>query len=469
MHKFIFLILALTTSISTANNNLNDYINNQLKKLKISRNNVSIIVQKIGSNSYAASVNPNKAMTPASVVKIITTYSALEKLGPNYRWPTKFYTTGPVNKGKLKGNLVVQAFGNPDLISEDIPEMAAGIKAAGIKSIKGNIIIDQYFFRYNRRNWSLFDKNTYNPYNAMPAAMMFNHRATRIDISGNPATNKVYIRPTFADSSFRIKNNLKVTNKSCRGRYAWPRYKTYNKKGKVTIEFKGNYSSKCPDREVYRVLTLPAYSFFSALKKELKKIGVTFNGRLKFQKTKPGNKLIYTHLSRKLIDIVTKTNKQSNNLMARQIMLTLGGILYGGPATEKSGVRALKHILGKHNILDSKTKLSNGSGLSRTAKLTANSLNNLLQHAYKSDFKWMETLPIMGTDGTLRRRLFKTSLKGKAWMKTGSLRNVRSITGYVRSKSGNTYTVTILINDRRSKWPGGKLQDNIITWVHKNY
>jgi D-alanyl-D-alanine carboxypeptidase/D-alanyl-D-alanine-endopeptidase (penicillin-binding protein 4) len=175
-----------------------------------------------------------------------------------------------------------------------------------------------------------------------------------------------------------------------------------------------------------------------------------------------------TYRSAPLLDIISKTNKKSNNLYARHIFLLLGAKLYGPPATEAKGRNAVKQILGSRNIIGPGTILDNGCGLSRRSRLTALTLHRLLQDAYRHYGKsWMRTLSVAGKDGTIRKRFRHSIAKGKAWMKTGTLKNAKNIAGYVKGRSGKLYTVVILYNGSR-RWLGAKLQNRIIEWLARS-
>ena len=463
MIRYLILALFFTNSLSLASNHK---IKQKISNLYIANKDVSIIVQGVNDAKPIVSINPNTLRNPASVNKILTTYASLLKLGDNYRWPTKFYIRGKLNKGTLKGDLIVKGYGNPDLRTEDLSDIVLGLKKKGIKHIKGNLIIDETHFNVSSTNWTYFDKNTYSPYNATPSAFMFNHHATSLLIKGDRKKNKVRVYRDIPDYSYSVVNKIKPVKTKCKGRYANPRINI--KKGKkVTVIFSGKLSSRCKSIRIYKVLTTATRSFYAALKQEFTKKGGSLNGKLLIMKKPKDAKIIYIHKSEKLIDIIAKINKKSNNVMAKQTLLTIGTKHYGKPATIKSGAKAVKSILRKHNLVDKSTKIDNGSGLSRTAKINANSLVKLLKHGYKSDYKWMNTLSIMGKDGTLKNRLKRTKLKNNAWLKTGSLKNVKAVAGYVKAKTGKVYIVVMIVNSNKSSlYPAIALQDYLLKWVY---
>jgi D-alanyl-D-alanine carboxypeptidase/D-alanyl-D-alanine-endopeptidase (penicillin-binding protein 4) len=437
-----------------------------IRKSGIPKNDISIYIKEAGSNGReVASLNAARTRTPASVIKVLTTYAAVLKLGFDYRWPTQFYTAGSLKNGVLHGDLLVKGFGDPTLSDEDLPDIVAEIKAKGIGKISGNIVIDRSYFNVGTKNNSGFDKHTYSPYNAMPDAMMFNERVSTICV----VPNKNDVHKKVPDGSYVITNHLQRVNKPCRGRYSWPAVKIDESKAVPEVLLKGKISKRCGNRNICKVITKPYKSFYYALKEALAKEGVEVSGTMKLRKIPHHARILFTHYSKPLEKVIAKTAKKSNNLYARHLLLFLGAKLYGAPATLAKGRKAVKQILRSHGALGSGTlHIDNGSGLSRTAKLNAKMLAKMYDNAYdRYRTRWMETLSIAGVDGTIKRRFRGTVARKRAWMKTGTLKRVKNIGGYVKSRSGRFYTVVILVNTRQGRWKAAKLQNDMIIWLVK--
>jgi D-alanyl-D-alanine carboxypeptidase/D-alanyl-D-alanine-endopeptidase (penicillin-binding protein 4) len=435
-----------------------------VNKSGIPKKDISIYIKEAGnSNRVVASLNADTARTPASVIKVLTTYAAVLKLGFDYRWPTKFYTTGKIGNGVLNGDLLVKGFGDPTLSDKDIDSIAAQIKAKGIRKITGNIVIDRTYFKVGTKDNSGFDQHTYSPYNAMPDAMMFNERISTICVTPkhNSVTKKI------PDGSYNVVNNLKLVNKPCRGRYSWPSFKVDKSQNTPTVLLRGPISKKCGTRKLCQVITKPYKSFYYALKDALKQNGIEVNGAFRLNRVPPNAKELFTHYSKSLEKIISKTAKKSNNLYARQILLLLGAKMYGAPSTLQKGRQAVEYILKSRGALKGgKLYIDNGCGLSRKSKLSAKLLAQMYDHAYtKYGQRWMNTLSIAGVDGTIRKRFRGTVVRKRAWMKTGTLKRVKNIGGYVKSRKGRLYTVVILVNTKQGNWRASQLQNNIIKWL----
>jgi D-alanyl-D-alanine carboxypeptidase/D-alanyl-D-alanine-endopeptidase (penicillin-binding protein 4) len=441
-------------------------INTFIRKSKLPQKDVSIYIKEVGTNRVVASLNANTTRKPASVIKVMSTYAALLELGFDYRWPTQFYTSGKLSGGTLHGDLVVKGFGDPTLSKKDLPSIVKQIKAKGIRKITGNIIIDRSYFAVGNKNNSGFDKNTYSPYNAMPDAMMFNERVSTICIT--PNKNVVY--KDVPDGSYVIKNNLQRVNKPCKGRYSWPGFRINNSTETPQVLLQGKISKSCGKRKICKVITKPYKSFYYALKDTLKKSGVTVQGTMRLGKVPSSATILFTHYSRPLEQIVSRTAKKSNNLYARHLLLYLGAKKYGAPATLAKGRKAVEYILKSKGALNGSGTLhiDNGSGLSRDSKMSAKMLAGMYENAYKRyGERWMKTLSIAGVDGTIKRRFRNTAAKNRAWMKTGTLNRVKNIGGYVKNRGGTLYTVVILVNTNQGRWKASKLQNDIIIWLSK--
>ncbi len=442
-------------------------INEEIRKSGIAEKDISIYIKEAGKGGkVVALLNEHKTRIPASVIKVLTTYASVLKLGFDYRWPTKFYTTGTLQNGVLQGDLLIKGFGDPTLNAEDLEKITSEIREEGIREIRGDIVIDRSYFEVGNKDSSGFDENLYSAYNAMPDAMMFNERVVTVCVI--PKENKVHKK--HADESYKVVDQLEHVNKPCTGRYSWPRVKIDKSEVVPTVFLQGKISKRCGKRNICQVITKPYKSFYYALKDRLIQEGISVRGGLKLRKIPKEARELFTHYSDSLEEIISETAKESNNLYARHLLLLLGAKLYGAPATMKKGRDAVKYILDSRGALgEGKLKIDNGSGLSRTSKMNAKLLADMYDDAYdRYGSRWMETLSIAGVDGTIKRRFRNTVVNKRAWMKTGTLRQVKNIGGYVKNRAGKFYTVVIMINSPKAKYRGAKLQDEIMEWLVKS-
>ncbi len=464
MRKWILLILLSVLGFSAS---MGESIEAMIVKNKIKPEQVSVLIRSSKSNSVWAAHHSNTIRKPASVMKVLTTYSALLELGRDFKWPTKFYYHGSYNKGIIQGDLIIKAYGDPTLSSRDMPKIIRRLKRLGIRGITGDIVIDRSFFDVGDRISSGFDNHSFSEYNAMPDTMMFDDHLSTIVVK--PKGGEIVAYKSIQDQSYEVINNIKPSDKSCAGNRSWPRVLISTESTPPRVTLSGTLSLKCRPRYIKKLVTHAYQSFYYTLRAEMIRRGIAFHGQLQLAKVPAGARALFTHYSKPLLQIIAKTNKKSNNLYARHLMLLLGAKRYGAPATELKGRKAIEEILGRLDLIRSKgIVLDNGSGLSRKSRITAKALSDILQDANKRyGSQWRNALSIAGIDGTIKKRFKRTIAKGRAWMKTGTLKDAKNIAGYVLSKSSRRlYTVVILYNGRE-KWKGSALQNQIITWLAK--
>ena len=459
---FIIFILLLNFAKATLPVSLSDMI----QKDKIDSSNLSILITNKRTGEVVASLNPYVSRVPASVAKIATAYAVLLEFGQDFKWPTQIYYTGSLSSGVLNGNIIVKAYGDPTLNASDVQGFARKLRSYGIREIKGSIVIDRSFFKNSPKISSGFDKNFLSEYNAMPDALMYNDHLNRLVIQAT--SHGVVAKRSYGDTSYKVINHAKAVNGACRGANAWPKINFLKSAGEIGVVLDGTLSKKCRPIVFNRVLTYPYKSFFYSFRYYLNKSGIKLDGSLKLQNKPKGAKLLFTHYSKPLIKIVAKTLKMSNNLYARHLFLILGAKRYGYPATEEKSQRAIKDILGSKGILSSSDYLVNGCGLSRESRLSPVSAAKILDAAYK-DFgsNWAMALSIAGKDGTLKKRFANSIVKGRAFMKTGTLKKAKNIAGFVKSLNGNLYNCVIFYNGAKI-WLGRDIQNKIITWLVRN-
>ncbi len=463
MVKSIALYLLLSLWLFAA---LPQAINEKIRQSGIATKDISIYIKEAGrGGKVVASLNASKTRSPASVIKVLITYAAVLKLGFNYRWPTRFYNTGKIRHGVLHGDLLIKGYGDPTLGSKDLTKIVSYIKAQGIRRVEGNIVIDRTYFAVGNKDSSGFDNHPYSAYNAMPDAMMFNERISTVHVT----PKKHSVRKKTPDYSYTVVNNLQYVKRSCKGKYSWPSVKIDKTGLSPQLILRGQISERCGTRSISQVITKPYKSFYYALKAKMRSEGMTVSGGLKLKKIPSSAHELFTYYSKPLEKIVSKTAKKSNNLYARHLMLLLGAKTYGAPATLKKGRKAIVKILNSKGALAGGTlQIDNGCGLSRVSKMNAKTLATVYDSAYdRYGKRWMNTLSIAGVDGTIKRRFRGTVVRKRAWMKTGTLRRVKNIGGYVKNRAGKTYTAVILVNSPKAKYRGAKLQNEILKWLVK--
>ncbi|WP_073105591.1 D-alanyl-D-alanine carboxypeptidase/D-alanyl-D-alanine endopeptidase [Pollutimonas bauzanensis] len=427
---------------------------------------LSLVVQEIGGPRLMA-MNASTPRNPASVMKMVTTWSALSGLGPDYTWRTAFHAKGGGQidaQGSLAGPLYLKAGGDPLLTIEDLWGLLRELRLRGIKNLT-EVVVDRSRFGRVSTDPGEFDGAADRPYNASPDAMMVGLGAVRLLFQPDRQARKwiPIVDPPL--QGIRINGDIKWSNVACPGS---PSIATQIVPAgrDIVVNVSGTAAGSCGEFSVYR-LALSQPDYFSALFQMLwKELGGTLAKGLRDGKVAAGAEPVVWHESESLANTIRQINKQSNNVMARTLFLTLGAERMGEGATPQSGASATLAVLNGQRVDTRGWVLDNGAGLSREGRVTADGLAGMLDAAWRSPLmpEFISSLAISGVDGTVRRRLRNDEVKGMAHLKTGTLRDVRALAGYVLGASGKRYILVSIVNDERSAGVRA-FDDALVSWL----
>ena len=423
-------------------------------------------VQTVEGKSPVLSHNADKSMNPASVMKLVTTNAALDVLSPTYRWKTEVYRAGNVNNGVLEGNLIIKGYGDPSFKAQEFWRLLMSLQQAGIKQINGDLIVDKSYFAKNVGVRHTFDDETWRAYNAEPSAFLVNGRNTSFKFIATESG--VNVSQEFALSEVQIVNNMKLAHGACgdwRSRFG---YTVKPKESGAVVTFSGSFSPACEERYLeLSVFDDEKYAFYT-FKKLWRELNGTFNGKLKIQEVPSSAVKVLEQLSDPLGYVIRDINKWSNNLMARQLLLTIAAEKLSPPATEANGEKALKNWLSAKGLNFKELVIENGSGLSRVERISVEHLGQMLVSAYHSPVmpELMASLPILSQDGTIKKRLVDSQSNGRAHLKTGSMDDVSAVAGYVLDANNHRHVVVMLVNHAKAG-ASKNAQDALIEWVHQ--
>lgn len=425
-----------------------------LNKAQLPVDSVAVVVQPVDGGGPIISHNAAKAMNPASVMKLVTTYAALEALTPAYRWKTEVYRNGTLNQGVLDGDLIIKGYGDPALNITEFWRLLQQVQQQGIRQVKGNLILDLSVYAPEVSQRPVLDDEPWRAYNANPSALLLNGRNTSFRFTVANTGNKpaVQISQEFELPQIRVINTMQTRKGACNDWRGDLHYSITPQADGVTVAFSGTLPDQCDERYLeLSVLSDTQYVFFS-FKKLWAQLGGQFNGQLVLVPATDANTLVTTWLSPPLDSVVRDINKWSNNVMARQLLLTIALEAGFTPADEAGAVLALKQVLRQRGLQFPELVLENGSGLSRIERVSAEHLAQLLVTAYQRPVMpvLMASMPILGLDGTTKKRLAEGSSKGMAYLKTGSLEGVSSIAGYVQDMAGKRYVLVVIANHARA-------------------
>ena len=465
MKKVLIFLLLILIELD-AHAELPVVVTTALKEAGISQQSVAVYVQAVEGNSAIVSHNADKSMNPASVMKLVTTAASLELLTPAYRWKTEIYRDGNIVNGELQGNLIIKGYGDPSFKAQDFWRILMTLKQAGINEIKGDLIIDKSYFAKRVGDRHTFDDETWRAYNAEPSAFLVNGRNTSFKF--NATKTVVNVNQEFELPEIQIVNNMKLDQGACGD---WRSHFGYNVKqnsNDATVTFTGTFSPDCDERYFeLSVFDDEKYAFYT-FKKLWIELGGKFSGKIKLEETPTNAVKVLEQFSDPLGYVIRDINKWSNNLMARQLLLTLAAEKVGIPATEAKGNEALNAWLSDKGTKFDELVIENGSGLSRIERISAEHLGKMLLSTYNSPVmpEFMASLPILALDGTVKKRLNDSKSSGRAHLKTGSLDGVSAIAGYVLDANNHRHVLVMLVNHPKAA-ASKNAQDALIEWVHQ--
>ena len=422
-------------------------------KAKIPLENVAVLVKEVGSKDALVSVNAGKSMNPASVIKLVTTYAGLELLGPTYVWKTEVYSSGDMRGGALVGDLILKGSGDPKLSAERFAALVKQLRDRGLDDIQGDLILDRSSFEPVAHNEAAFDGESLRAYNVGPDPLLLSFKTVRFHFAPSLDDKSVAISPDVKPTQLEISNRVKLVDAPCgewRDRILLDVQEI--KPTRIRVSFTGGYPRSCGER-VWNMALLDHARFVGGVFASIwRASGGKWEGAVRIAPTPAKAKLIATTESAPLADVVRDINKFSNNVMARQLFLTLSAEAWVGnlkePGNASRSGQIIKEWLAKKNIAASELVLENGSGLSRIERISASTLAQMLDAAWRSSVmpEFVSSMPLLGLDGTMRRRSRGESIAGQAHLKTGTLNDARAIAGYVLDATGRRWIVVMMIN-----------------------
>ncbi len=422
----------------------------------------SVVIRPLDGGPIELAENAAAAVSPASTMKLVTTYASLLRLGPAYTWTTEAFALGPLENGVLDGALAIRGHGDPTLVIEKLWLLVQRIRGFGVREIRGDLVLDRTAFEPVAFDPEEFDGAESRAYNAGPDALLVNFKAVSLEFVPDAASATARILMTPALAGARVPAAVRAVGGACGDWRARLRADISNP---LAPRFAGEYALACGTRAWHLNALQPAEYFGAVFRRLWEDSGGRWSGKTREAAVPANARLVAMHESRPLIDAIRDINKFSNNVMARQVFLTMGAETSQAPANTANGAAAVRQALATRGLNFPELVLENGSGLSRVERLAPASLATLLQDAWRSPWQaeLMSSLPISGTDGTLRSRRVAA---GAAHLKTGLLSNVRAIAGYIQARSGRRYVLVGIINDPRAG-AAQAAHDALIDWLYQ--
>ncbi len=434
-----------------------------LQRAAIPLDHVAVVVQALDADEPLLSHQANAALNPASVMKLVTSFAALTQLGPNFTWTTEIWADGALKDGVLDGDLVIRGNGDPSLTLERMWLLQRALRARGVRAIHGNLVLDASRFDVPYVDPGAFDDEPLAPYNAAPGALVANFNAIAVRLK--PRDADVLIVPDVALPGVTLVSHLALTDGvECNG-WRDAMMPTFADAARAELVISGRYPRACGEQAWALNLFEPAVTFDFIFRSLWAESGGTLDGATVAGRA-PAQPPLLAFESEPLADALRRLNKYSNNLMAKNLFLTLGAAAYDAPATPEKGARAVRAALARNGIATDKLVLVNGSGLSRIERVSAATLNQLLRAAWRSPLfsEFESALPVVALDGTLKRRFNGSAAAGSAHLKTGTLRDASALAGYVLTARGRRVAFVMLVNHANAA-RAGDAQRALLDWT----
>lgn len=460
-------VLLAACAAAVASESLPPPVAEALARAAIPSSQVAVFVQALDAQGPSLAHNAATPLNPASTIKLVTTYAALELLGPTYTWKTEARTAAPLTGDVLEGDLVLRGGGDPKLTFENFWVMLRGLRTRGLREIRGDLVLDRSWFDARNHDPARFDGEPTRPYNVGPDALMLNFKAFRFFFVPDAVRRSVGVFVEPPSAALEVANAVQLTDGPCPDWRARLKADFQTNGRSARAAFSGTYPLACGER-VWNVALLshPDY-LYGVFKRLWEELGGTLAGSWRDGAAPAGARLLYAQESSTLAEAARDINKFSNNVMARQLFLTLSAEILGPPGRAESSAAVVKSWLAQKGLDIPELVIENGSGLSREERISASGLGRLLLAAYRSAVmpEFVASLPLVAYDGTMRRRMKFERVSGQAHIKTGSLAGVRTIAGYLLDRNGRRHAVVFFINHPNAA-AGQAAQDALLRWIH---
>ncbi len=443
-------------------------VDSALKRAHIPLSAVAAYVQDVDGARPIVAHNTAPAMNPASTMKLVTTYAALELLGPAYTWKTSVYAGGRLASGVLQGNLILKGRGDPKLTLENFWLLLRRLRALGLRDIRGDLVQDRSYFEAAEHNPAIFDAEPLRAYNVGPDALLLNFKAVRFQFVPDADKKTVTVIAEPRPAGLEFSATVRSSDGAC-GNWRAGIKADFQSNGKsASAHFIGSMPAACGERTWNASLLAQPDYVYGVFRQLWEELGGTITGTWRDGVAPADAKLLATSESPSNAELARDINKFSNNVMARQVFLTLGAEMLKLPGSQERSARVVQSWLAGKKLEFPELVLENGAGLSRAERISAENMGRLLLSAWRSAVmpELMSSLPLVASDGTMRRRLRFESIAGQAHIKTGSLVDARTLAGYVLDAHGRRRVVVMFINHANAA-AGQAAQDALLQWVHE--
>ncbi len=460
MKRFLFLLLLLFSFIilnqvaQSANQKYASSVTPLLNANPSKNGKLGVVVKSLSSGETIYEHNPDKMYIPASNEKIITSVAALSLLGNDYTFKTEFFSGGGISDGVLHGGLYIKGYGDPTFSEGHLGYIVFQLKQRGVKEIRGKIVVDDTYFGKNRyaKGWKEEWRDDF--YSPAISALSFNYNIIELKVYAAKSGQRPAVDIEPGGSNIKVINQAVTSGKKGALKTTWQSNDTIVLSGRIRP--RATVTLKIPVLD-------PTLFTGNIIRNAIVEAGITVTGPVVAGNVPKWANLIYTHNSDPLSMVIAEYNKNSVNIIGENLMKTLGAKYKGVPGTWDKGSAVISEFLNGVGIKNG-YQIVDGSGLSLLNRVSPETLTDVLSYAYEDQsisMDFLKSLPVAGVDGTLEKRFRNSEVQGRVRAKTGYLRNVRALSGYIFTKKGDILVFSILSNG--FGWKTKELQSNLLT------
>lgn len=435
-----------------------------LDSARIPADAVSIWVQPVDARQPTLSLNADRPMNPASTMKLVTAFAAFDRLGPAFTWQTRLASRVQPAPGALEGDLYIVGGADPVLDEDRLRHLLRKLRGLGVARIAGDIVLDGSVLALPPHDPQAFDGRGLRPYNAGPYGLLMHYNTLLLGLfpahdADAPVT--VVAEPPLA--GLELDNRLRTAAGACE---VWYRDLDARLEPGPRLVLAGSLPASCGPRN-WSAAPLAPQDYAAALVRAVwNELGGSVDGTVRNGTTPADAVTRLADDSRPLADVVRDMNKWSSNLIARQLLATLGMQQADAMDAVQGGALVAQAQLAAAGIDTRGLVIENGSGLSRNERICADSMGALLLAAWQRPWmpEFIAALPVAGVDGTARKRLNGSPANGQAHIKTGTLNGVRAMAGYLLDRNGRRHAVVMMVNHPEAA-ASQAAQDALLEWL----
>ena len=439
-------------------------VRDALARAGVPESAVGAVVEPVASGPRLVSHQADKPLNPASAIKLVTTYAALDLLGPAFAFRTDVLVTGEVAGGVLSGDLVLKGGGDPKLTYERLWQMLRQLRARGLREIRGDVILDRSYFAPAPHDPAKFDGESRRAYNVGPDALLLNFKAIDFRFVPDAAGVRVVGEPDFPN--VEIASRVKLAKQPCNNWRHGLRHEIEEHGLLATVVFSGTYPADCGEK-TWPLSVFDADRYAEAAFRWLwSEAGGRLTGKVRAAAAPAGALLFHRLESEPLAALVRDINKFSNNVMARQLFLALSAEKTGAPGEAGASARIVRDWLAAKGVAAPGLVIENGSGLSRADRIPAGALAAVLRTAWSGPLmpELVSSLSLFAVDGTFKSK--NGAYAGQAHLKGGTLTGVQAVAGFVLDAKGERWVVVMIANHDNANRAQGAL-DALVDWTYR--